>query len=157
MLTPNLGGMDTTDILLTAMATMERGLLMPSLTLMLTLSLGGMETMDMVGLLTAMATTGRDLPMRSQQLMLTPNLGGMDTTDILLTAMATMGRGLLMPILTLMLTLSLGGIEAICRRYTPKHCMHQIEPKCIMARPKILITRKITILASSYCYLSSPW
>merc|ERR1719221_2583821 len=176
MLTPNLGGMDTTDILLTAMATMERGLLMPSLTLMLTLSLGGMETMDMVGLLTAMATTGRDLPMRSQQLMLTPNLGGMDTTDILLTAMATMGRGLLMPILTLMLTLSLGGMEAmdmagpmvsigdklttietICRRYTPKHCMHQIEPKCIMARPKILITRKITILASSYCYLSSPW
>jgi len=47
---PNPGGMetmDTTATLLMAMATMERGLLMPSLLQMP--SLGGTEAMDMAG------------------------------------------------------------------------------------------------------------
>merc|ERR1712112_320952 len=50
MLMPNPGGMetmDTTAILLMAMATMERDLLMPSL--LQTPSLGGTEAMDMAG------------------------------------------------------------------------------------------------------------
>merc|ERR1719204_2239037 len=104
--------MDTTAILLMAMATMERGLLMRSQQLMLRPNPGGTDIMDILH--TAMATTGRGLLMLSPLLQLRPNPGGMetmDTTAILLMAMATMERGLLMP--SLLQMPSLGGTEAM--------------------------------------------
>merc|ERR1719221_2508781 len=153
MLMPNPGGMEIMDILLMAMATTGRDLPMRSQQLMLTLNLGGMDTTDI--LLTAMATTGRGLLMPSLTLMLTLSLGGMetmDTTATLLTAMATMERGLLM--LSLLQMPNLPGVPGHGMA-EGRRSVHETEPKWIMAKPKILITRKITILASSYCYLSS--
>merc|ERR1719347_1502060 len=100
MLMPNPGGMDITDILHTAMATMERGLLMRSQQLMLRPNPGGTDITDILH--TATATTGRGLLMLSPLLQLMPNPGGMETMDTTATllmamAMATMERGLLMP------------------------------------------------------------
>merc|ERR1719391_1487506 len=115
---PNPGGTDITDILLTATATMGRGLQMLSLLQMLSQQLmlrpnpGGTDITDILH--TATATTGRGLLMLSPLLQQMPNPGGMetmDTTATLLMAMATMERGLLMP--SLLQMPSLGGTEAM--------------------------------------------
>merc|ERR1719249_281126 len=106
---PNPGGTDITDILHTAMATTERGLLMLSPLPKLMPNHGGMQTMATAGLLMAMATTGRGLLL----LRLMPNPGGTDITDILHTAMATTERGLLMLSPLLLQRPSPGGMEAM--------------------------------------------
>merc|ERR1712098_671268 len=83
MLMPNPGGMETMDItaiLLMAMATMERGLLMRSQQLMLRPNPGGTDITDILH--TATATMGRGLLMLSPLLQLMPNPGSMETMDM---------------------------------------------------------------------------
>merc|ERR1719385_257897 len=83
MLRPNPGGMDTMAILLTAMATTGRGLLMLSQQQLLRLmpSPGGTDLTDTTATqLMAMATMERDLLMPN--LLQTPSLGGTEAMDM---------------------------------------------------------------------------
>merc|ERR1712029_1315075 len=131
---------DTTDILLTATATMGRGLQMRSQQLMLMPNPGGMDITDI--LLTATATMGRGLQMLS--LLQMPSLGGTEAINMA-------GP-----------TVSIGANLTNNRNYwqeIPQNNTHQTDPKWVIAESKNLITKKIkiTILALSYCYaVSSP-
>merc|ERR1711964_655775 len=129
---PSPGGTDLMAMAgpLTATATTERGLRMPSQQPKLMPNLGGMETMAMVGLLMAMAIMERDLLMPS--LLQMPNPGGTDITDILLTASATTGRGLLMLSPLQMLMPNPGGMETMDTTATLLMAMATMERDLLM-------------------------